>query len=76
MNHPDTPTEKTPLLANNSAPPPDWLEHFEQATAELNSKLSLGLASKREAESWEEFEERVIQMFRDKGLFRNEGKQA
>jgi len=72
MNDSDTPTEKTPLSADNSGLPPDWLEHFEQATAELNSKLSLGLASKRETESWDEFTERVIQMFRDKGLFKNE----
>jgi hypothetical protein len=72
MNDSDTPTEKTPLSADNSGLPPDWLEHFEQATAELNSKLSLGLASKRETESWDEFTERVIQMFRDKGLFKND----
>ena len=72
MNDSDTPTEKTPLSADNSGLPPDWLEHFEQATAELNSKLSLGLASKRETESWDEFTERVIQMFRDKGLFKIE----
>ena len=72
MNDSDTPTEKTPLSADNSGLPPDWLEHFEQATAELNSKLSLGLASKRETESWDEFTERVIQMFKDKGLFKNE----
>ena len=72
MNDSDTPTEKAPLSADNSGLPRDWLEHFEQATAELNSKLSLGLASKRETESWDEFTERVIQMFRDKGLFKNE----
>lgn len=72
MNDSDTPTEKTPLSADNSGLPPDWLEHFEQATAELNSKISLGLTSKRETESWDEFTERVIQMFRDKGLFKND----
>jgi len=57
---------------DESGLPPDWLEHFERATAELNSKISLGLTSKRETESWEHFEERVIQMFRDKGLFKND----
>jgi len=61
---------------DESGLPPDWLEHFERATAELNSKISLGLTSKRETESWDEFTERVIQMFRDKGLFKNEEKQA
>ena len=56
---------------DESGLPPDWLDNFERATAELNSKISLGLASKRETESWDEFTERVIQMFRDKGLFNN-----
>jgi hypothetical protein len=48
------------------------LKLAENAAAELNAKLSLGLASKRKAESWEQFEDRVIQMFRDKGLFKND----
>ncbi len=52
--------------------PPHVIENTERAAAELNAKLSLGLASKRKAESWEEFEDRVIQMFRDKGLFKND----
>ena len=71
MNHPDNPTEKTP-----PSPEAEALARTERAAAELTAKLSLGLASKRETESWEEFEERVIQMFRAKGLFRNEDKQA
>jgi hypothetical protein len=48
------------------------LARFDRAAAELNAKLSLGLASKRNTESWEQFEERVIQMFRDQGLFNND----
>jgi hypothetical protein len=67
MDHPDTPTEKTP-----PSPEEEVLARSAQAAAELNAKLSLGLASKRNTESWEQFEDRVIQMFRDKGLFKND----
>jgi len=70
MDHPDTPTEKTPR-----SPEEEVIGRFAQDTAALTARLKLGLASKRKAESWEEFEERVIQMFRDKGLFKNEEKQ-
>ena len=66
MDQPDTPTEKTP-----PSPEVGALARTERAAAELNAKISLGLASKRQTESWEEFEERVIQMFRDKDLFKN-----
>jgi len=51
---------------------PSSMAQSAQAAAELNARLSLGLAAKRKAESWEEFEDRVIQMFRDKGLFKND----
>lgn len=67
MNDSDTPSEKTPL-----SPEDEGLARTERAAAELTAKLSLGLASKRETESWDEFTERVIQMFRDKGLFKND----
>jgi hypothetical protein len=43
-----------------------------KAAAELNTKISLGLLGKRKTESWEEFEDRAVQMFRDKGLFKSE----
>jgi len=66
MNDSDTPSEKTP-----PSPEEEALARTERAAAELNAKISLGLASKRQTESWEEFEERVIQMFRDKDLFKN-----
>ena len=67
MNDSDTPSEKTP-----PSPEDEALARFDQAAAELNAKISLGLASKRETESLDEFTERVIQMFRDKGLFKND----
>jgi hypothetical protein len=67
MDQPDTPTEKTP-----PSPEVGALARTERAAAELNAKISLGLASKRKAESWEQFEDRVIQMFREKGLFKND----
>jgi hypothetical protein len=66
MDHPDTPTEKTPRSHEEEV-----LARFAQDTAALTARLTRGLASKRKAESWEEFEERVIQMFRDKGLFKS-----
>jgi len=47
----------------------------EQAAKELNAKISLGLLGKRKSESWEEFEERAVQMFRDKGFFKKEDKE-
>jgi hypothetical protein len=67
MDHPDTPTEKTPR-----SPEEEVLARSAQAAAALNARLSPGLASKRKAESWEQFEERVIQMFQDKGFFKRE----
>ena len=67
MDQPDTPTEKTPHSLEEEV-----LARFAKETAALNAKLSLGLASKRNTESWEQFEDRVIQMFRDKGLFKND----
>jgi hypothetical protein len=63
----DTPTDKTPL-----SPEEEALARFDQDTAALAARLSLGLAAKRKTESWEQFEERVIQMFRDKGFFKSE----
>jgi hypothetical protein len=51
---------------------PHVIGNADRAAAELNAKISLGLASKRETESLDEFTERVIQMFRDKGLFKND----
>lgn len=66
MNDSATPSEKTP-----PSPEEEALARTERAAAELNAKISLGLASKRETESLDEFTERVIQMFREKGLFKN-----
>ena len=67
MDQPDTPTEKTAR-----SPEEEVVARTERAAAELNAKISLGLAAKRGTESWEQFEDRVIQMFRDKGLFNND----
>jgi hypothetical protein len=66
MDHPDTPTEKTPR-----SPQEEVLARSAQAAAALTARLKLGLAAKRKTESWEEFEERVIEMFRAKGFFKN-----
>jgi len=50
----------------------DLVAASEKAAKELNAKISLGLLGKRETESWEDFEERAVQMFREKGLFKSE----
>jgi hypothetical protein len=51
--------------------PSGQLEPWQKEARALTSKILLGLSSKRSDEQWEDFEERVIQIFRDKGLFRN-----
>jgi hypothetical protein len=38
----------------------------------LADKILLGLTSKRSDEEWEFFKNRTIEMFRQKGLFKNE----
>ena len=58
--------------ANDQDLPPDWEDNFKREARALTSKLSLGLLGKRETESWQEFEDRAVQMFRDKGLFKND----
>ena len=41
---------------------------------QLAEKILLGLTSKRSDEEWEFFKNRTIEMFRQKGLFKNETK--
>jgi hypothetical protein len=57
---------------NDQELPPDWEENFKRETRALNARISLGLLGKRKTESWEEFEDRAVQMFQDKGLFKGE----
>ena len=38
---------------------------------QLTQKILLGLTSKRSDEEWEFFKNRTIEMFRQKGLFKN-----
>ena len=52
--------------------PPDWVDSFDRAANELHSKISLGLLGKRETESLQEFEDRAVEFFRQKGLFKGE----
>ena len=59
--------------ANNDQDlPPDWVDNFDREANALTAKMSLGLAGKRDTKTLEEFTERAVQMFRDKGLFKNE----
>jgi len=53
----------------------DLVKASAEAAKELNAKISLGLLGKRKSESWEEFEARAVQMFRDKGFFKSENEQ-
>ena len=41
-------------------------------TQQLADKILLGLTSKRSDEKWEFFKNRTLEMFRQKGLFKNE----
>ncbi len=51
--------------------PSGQLEPWQIEARALTSKILLGLSSKRSDEQWEEYKARTIQIFRDKGLFRN-----
>jgi len=66
----------TPHNANHQAPiatPPTPQPTASDLESErLAQKILLGLSSKRSEESFEEFQDRVIGLFREKGLFRNE----
>jgi hypothetical protein len=42
----------------------------------LAQKILQGLAAKRSEESYEQFKERVVDLFREKGLFRKESPNA
>jgi len=42
------------------------------AAQELTNRILVGLTSKRSDEEWEHYKERTIELFRQKGLFKNE----
>lgn len=52
----------------NSEPKPPTTSPTQQ----LADKILLGLTSKRSDEEWEFFKNRTFEMFRQKGLFKNE----
>jgi len=51
---------------------PEKVEAALRECRQLTQKLLLGLTSKRSDEAWEFFKNRTIEMFRQKGLFKNE----
>jgi len=58
----DTPSNQTP----------EKVEAALRECRQLTEKILLGLTSKRSDEEWEFFKNRTIEMFRQKGLFKNE----
>ena len=51
---------------------PEKVEAALRECRQLTEKILLGLTSKRSDEEWEFFKNRTIEMFRQKGLFKNE----
>ncbi len=47
------------------------LEPWQKEARAQTTRILQGLSGKRSDEQWEEYKARTIQMFRDKGLFRN-----
>jgi hypothetical protein len=71
----ETNSQSTTSEQGNSLQPQTSLDETVERSAasaqNLATKILQGLSSKRSDERWEDYEERVIQMFRQKGLFRN-----
>lgn len=59
-------------MDNASNQDPAKLEAARLECRHLSEKILLGLTSKRSDEEWEFFVNRTIEMFRQKGLFKNE----
>jgi hypothetical protein len=50
----------------------DTVTRSAEAAQELTNRILVGLTSKRSDEEWEHYKERTIELFRQKGLFKNE----
>ncbi len=59
------PSENTP---NNEEP----MTRSADRSQQLANRILAGITSKRSDEEWEHYVERTIELFRQKGLFKNE----
>ena len=59
-------------MSNQPDQTPEKVEAARRECRQLTEKILLGLTSKRSDEEWEFFKNRTIEMFRQKGLFKNE----
>ncbi|MFM8982865.1 MAG: hypothetical protein ACKOLA_08155 [Spartobacteria bacterium] len=59
-------------MSNQPDQTPEKVEAALRECRQLTEKILLGLTSKRSDEEWEFFKNRTIEMFRQKGLFKNE----
>jgi hypothetical protein len=59
-------------MSNRPDQTPEKVEAALRECRQLTEKILLGLTSKRSDEEWEFFKSRTIEMFRQKGLFKNE----
>lgn len=59
-------------MSNQPDQTPEKVEAALRECRQLTQKILLGLTSKRSDEEWEFFKNRTIEMFRQKGLFKNE----
>ena len=59
-------------MSNQPDQTPEKVEAALRECRRLSEKILLGLTSKRSDEEWEFFKNRTIEMFRQKGLFKNE----
>ena len=50
----------------------DTVTRSAEAAQKLTDRILAGLTSKRSDEEWEHYKERTIDLFRQKGLFKNE----
>ena len=50
----------------------DPVTRSAEAAQKLTDRILVGLTSKRSDEEWEHYKERTIELFRQKGLFKNE----
>lgn len=59
-------------MSNRPDQTPEKVEAARRECRQLSEKILLGLTSKHSDEEWEFFVNRTIEMFRQKGLFKNE----
>ena len=59
-------------MSNQPNQTPEKVEAALRECRQLTEKILLGLTSKRSDEEWEFFKNRTIEMYRQKGLFKNE----